>query len=175
MDHVLDIYKTAVELVREYGHDAELEAAKCVKAMHDQHDVVGQGLWRGVLKAVAEIQGQALSTEFQKVLDLPRNGKAHEDLPSWGGPRAARRVERKAEPQDMQRTESAALQQMRVLERAISVGVPTNLDDLAAKLRYIVWSSDISGDEHTVRVAREALEGLERMMAQLRADAAQAE
>ena len=174
MSQVLDIYKTAVELVREYGHEAELEAAKYVKTMHDRQDIVGQGLWRGVLKAVAEIQGQALSKEFQNVLDLPKNGKAPGESAVRAG--SGLRVQRAtdAKPREMLRSEKTALEQMQTLEQAIKIGVPSNLEGLAAKLRYIVWSSDIGGDEHTERIAREALEGLERIMAREQADALEA-
>ena len=52
----LDIYRSANELIREYGEDAALEAAQRADAMLEKGDVEGAAAWKRVLKAVEELQ-----------------------------------------------------------------------------------------------------------------------
>jgi hypothetical protein len=53
---VLDIYRAANILVKEYGAEqAPLMAAKRADALLDLGDVDGQRVWRAVLRAVQEL------------------------------------------------------------------------------------------------------------------------
>ena len=52
----LDIYRSANVIIREYGEDAVLEAAKHADAMLEKGDLEGQAVWKRVLKAAEELQ-----------------------------------------------------------------------------------------------------------------------
>ncbi len=52
----LDIYRSAVALVREHGEDADLEAAQRADAMLEKGDADGQRVWLRILAAVKELQ-----------------------------------------------------------------------------------------------------------------------
>ncbi len=51
----LEIYRAANQLVKRYGQDAELEAAKQADAMIERGDPEGLAVWKRILKAVDEL------------------------------------------------------------------------------------------------------------------------
>ncbi len=55
----LEIYRAANQLVKRYGEDAELEAAKQADAMLEAGDPEGLAVWKRILKAVDELLAQA--------------------------------------------------------------------------------------------------------------------
>ncbi len=52
----LDIYRSAHVVVRRHGEDAAIEAAMRADAMLERGDLGGYAVWRGILKAVEELQ-----------------------------------------------------------------------------------------------------------------------
>ncbi len=52
----IEIYRAANQLVKRYGQDAELEAAKQADAMLEAGDIDGQRVWQRILNAIDELQ-----------------------------------------------------------------------------------------------------------------------
>jgi hypothetical protein len=52
----LDIWRTANLLIRQYGADAEIEAARRADQMLDRGDRDGQLVWMRIRRAIAEQQ-----------------------------------------------------------------------------------------------------------------------
>ena len=52
----LDIYRAANLLIREYGGEAPIEAARKADLMLDRGDVEGRGVWLRVKRAIVELQ-----------------------------------------------------------------------------------------------------------------------
>ncbi len=65
---VLKISWLAADLVREYGRNAELVAYERIKAMHDQCNLDGEGMWRGILREVDKIQKHELGHRLREEL-----------------------------------------------------------------------------------------------------------
>ncbi len=57
----LEIYRAANQLVKRYGEDAGIEAAKQADAMLEAGDIDGQQVWKRILRAVDELQRQKRS------------------------------------------------------------------------------------------------------------------
>ena len=51
----MDVYRSAHILVREFGEDAPLEAAKQADAMLEVGDVVGSRAWKRIVAATQEL------------------------------------------------------------------------------------------------------------------------
>jgi len=54
----LDIYRSAQALIKQHGQDAPIEAAMQADAMLEAGDLDGCAVWKRILKAVEELQGQ---------------------------------------------------------------------------------------------------------------------
>ncbi len=52
----LDIYRSANVLVKRHGEDAPIQAAIRADAMLEAGDLDGCAVWRGILRAVEEMQ-----------------------------------------------------------------------------------------------------------------------
>ncbi len=52
----LDIYRSAQVLVKQHGPDAPIHAAMRADAMLDKGDLDGCAVWKGILRAVGELQ-----------------------------------------------------------------------------------------------------------------------
>ncbi len=52
----IDIYRSARVLVQTHDKDASIEAAMRADEMLEKGDVAGYAVWRGILKAVEELQ-----------------------------------------------------------------------------------------------------------------------
>ncbi len=52
----IDIYRSARVIVKRHGEDAAIEAAMRADAMLENGDLRGYAVWRGILKAVEELQ-----------------------------------------------------------------------------------------------------------------------
>ena len=50
-----DIYRSAGVLVRQYGRDAPLEAARFADAMLAKGDIEGQQAWKRIMRAAHEL------------------------------------------------------------------------------------------------------------------------
>ncbi len=55
----LDIYRSAQVLVKQHGQDAPIHAAMRADALLEKGDLVGQAVWKRVLRAVGELQETA--------------------------------------------------------------------------------------------------------------------
>ncbi len=53
----IDIFRSANLLVKQHGPDAPIEAAMRADAMLDKGDLDGYAVWRRILRAVEELQG----------------------------------------------------------------------------------------------------------------------
>ncbi len=53
----LDIYRSANLLVKQYGQDAPVHAARRADAMLEKGDLDGYAVWKRILRAVEELQG----------------------------------------------------------------------------------------------------------------------
>ena len=73
---VLTINWLAHDLIRQYGRKAELVATAKIKAMHDQHDLDGENMWRGVLRQVDAIQKREFGKQLRE--DLTRGNQSDE-------------------------------------------------------------------------------------------------
>ncbi len=51
----LDLYRAAAILVKRYGEEAPVEAAMRADAMLEEGYLEGHGVWKGILKAVEEL------------------------------------------------------------------------------------------------------------------------
>ncbi len=54
----LDIYRSAQVLIKQHGEDAPIHAAMRADAMLEAGDLDGCAVWKRILKAVEELQGQ---------------------------------------------------------------------------------------------------------------------
>ena len=52
----LDIWRSANELIKQFGDTAEIEAAARADALLDKGDLDGQRVWLRILKAIDEMQ-----------------------------------------------------------------------------------------------------------------------
>jgi hypothetical protein len=52
----LDIWRSANELIKQFGDTADIEAAARADALLDKGDLEGQQVWMRILKAVDELQ-----------------------------------------------------------------------------------------------------------------------
>ncbi len=52
----LDIYRSANVLVKRYGEDAALKAARRADVMLERGDMDGYAVWKQIVKAVEEMQ-----------------------------------------------------------------------------------------------------------------------
>ncbi len=52
----LDIYRSAVVLIKQHGRDAPIHAAMRADAMLEAGDLGGLAVWRRIVRAVEEIQ-----------------------------------------------------------------------------------------------------------------------
>ncbi len=52
----LDIWRSANELIKQFGDTADIEAAARADALLDKGDLDGQRVWLRILKAIAEMQ-----------------------------------------------------------------------------------------------------------------------
>ena len=55
----LDIYRTANLFIKHHGEDASIHAAMRADELMEAGDVVGQGVWKRVLKAVDEMLSES--------------------------------------------------------------------------------------------------------------------
>jgi len=55
MDRI-DIYRSAVLLIKRYGEDAALEAAARADDLFDECDLDGWQVWKAILRAIEDIQ-----------------------------------------------------------------------------------------------------------------------
>ncbi len=53
----LDIYRSALVLVKQHGQDAPIEAAMRADAMLNKGGMDGYAVWKRILRAVEELQG----------------------------------------------------------------------------------------------------------------------
>ncbi|WP_282608441.1 hypothetical protein [Pelagibius sp. Alg239-R121] len=58
-----EIWQCANEIVKQYGEDALLEAAKRADAMLEAGDFDGQAVWKRILRAAEELLRQAPRTD----------------------------------------------------------------------------------------------------------------
>jgi len=72
MTSVLQIYWLAADLIEEHGRNAELVATKHIKAMHDDGNLDGETMWRGVLREVDAIQKHEFGRQLRAELDRVR-------------------------------------------------------------------------------------------------------
>ncbi len=54
-----DIYRTAAVLIKQHGQDAPIHASMRADALLEKGDLVGQAVWKRVLRAVGELQETA--------------------------------------------------------------------------------------------------------------------
>jgi hypothetical protein len=55
----LDIWRSANELIKQFGDTADIEAAARADALLDKGDLDGQRVWQRILKAIEEMQNTA--------------------------------------------------------------------------------------------------------------------
>jgi hypothetical protein len=55
MTQVLDIYRTANEMIKQHGPDAPIHAAMRADELLDAGDIDGQAVWKQILAAVDEL------------------------------------------------------------------------------------------------------------------------
>ncbi len=53
----LDIYRAASVIIKQYGQDAPIHAARRADARLEAGDSGGYGVWKRILRAVGELQG----------------------------------------------------------------------------------------------------------------------
>ena len=54
---ILDIWRSATTIIRQYGEKARLHAAMRADAMLEAGDLDGLAVWKRILRAVGELQG----------------------------------------------------------------------------------------------------------------------
>jgi hypothetical protein len=64
----LDIYRAANLVIKRYGSDAVIEAARMVDRMLELDDLEGRDLWRRIRRAILVLQAPAVAIE-------PHNGQ----------------------------------------------------------------------------------------------------
>lgn len=61
MTSTLDIYRSAKQLIDQYGEDAPIEAAIRADAMLDRGDLDGQAVWKRIVAAIGELMAKTPS------------------------------------------------------------------------------------------------------------------
>ncbi len=54
----LDTYRAANVVIERYGKDAQFHSIKCASAMLDKGDLDTYAIWKRILRAVGELQGE---------------------------------------------------------------------------------------------------------------------
>ncbi len=54
----LDIYRSANELIKQFGDAADIEAAMRADELMDAGDMEGEAVWLRIVKAIEELQSQ---------------------------------------------------------------------------------------------------------------------
>ena len=54
----LDVYRSANELIKQYGDAADIDAAMRTDELMEAGDMEGEAVWLGIVKAVEELQSQ---------------------------------------------------------------------------------------------------------------------
>ncbi len=63
----LDIYRSANELIKQFGDAADIEAAMRADELMDAGDMEGEAVWLRIVKAVEELQSE----------ERPEDAKVH--------------------------------------------------------------------------------------------------
>jgi hypothetical protein len=63
MTNDIDIYRSALLLLRQHGNDAVLVAASNADSLLAEGDIEGQATWKRIVRAIDELATQAVPTD----------------------------------------------------------------------------------------------------------------